>query len=66
MYIKYIVNCWSVFLYHDVYIKAKVIYFEGGLVARGGFCLTGVLSVPRQEDGYRCCPGLSGTILGGP
>ena len=39
MYIKYIVNYWSVCLYHDIHSKTKVIYFEQGLVARGGFCL---------------------------
>jgi len=44
MYIKYIVNCWSAFLCHDIHINAKVIYFERGLVrgggvVAGGFCL---------------------------
>ena len=44
MYIKYIVNCCSVFLYHDIHFKVKAIYFEQGIVAprgsvAGGFCL---------------------------
>jgi len=42
MYIKYILNYWSVCLYHDIHSKKKVIYFEQGLIVRGGF-----LSVPR-------------------
>jgi len=33
MYIKYIVNCRFVFLYHDIHSKAKEIHFEGSLVA---------------------------------
>jgi len=37
MYIKYIVNYWPVCLYDDIHSKMKVIYFEQGLVARGGF-----------------------------
>ena len=48
MYIKYIVNYWSVCLYHDIHSKTKVIYFEQGLVARGGLCRRGVLSVPQN------------------
>jgi len=36
-YVKYVVNCRSVFLYHNIQIKAKVIYFERGLFARVGF-----------------------------
>jgi len=36
MYIKYIVDCWSVFLCHDIHSKTKAIYFEPGLVAQGG------------------------------
>jgi len=45
MYIKYIVNySWSVFLYHDIQIRAKLIYFERGFDAprqfvEGGICL---------------------------
>jgi len=39
MYVKYIVNCWSVCLYHDIHSKMDAIYFEQGLVACGGFCL---------------------------
>jgi len=42
MYIQYIVNCWSVFIYHDIHIKANAIYFERGLVAQGG----GVVCIP--------------------
>ena len=49
MYIKYIVNYWSVCLYHDIHSKKNVIYFEQGLVARGGFCRRGVLSVPLEQ-----------------
>jgi len=44
MYIKYIVNYSSVCLYHDIHSKTNAIYFEQGLVARGGFCRRGVLS----------------------
>ena len=50
MYIKYTVNCWSVFLYHDIHIRAKLIYFERGLVARGSFVVGGSLSVPRESS----------------
>ena len=38
---KYIVNCWSVFLYHDIYTRAKLIHFKRGLVAWGGFVAGG-------------------------
>jgi len=47
MYVKYIVNYWSVCLYHDIHSKTKVIYFEQGLVARGGFC---------RRGGFVCTP----------
>ena len=46
MYINYIVLIdLSVCLYHDIHSKTKAIYFEQALVARGGFCRRGVLSV---------------------
>ena len=38
MYIKYIVNYWSVCLYHYIPSETKVIYFEQGLVAWREFC----------------------------
>jgi len=43
MYTKYIVNYWSVFLYLSRHSnsKTKIIYFERGLVARGGFVVGG-------------------------
>ena len=45
MYIKYIVNYWSVnrdihrSVNRDIHSKANAIYVERGLVAWGGFCL---------------------------
>jgi len=53
MYIKYIVNYWSVSLCHDIQSKTNAIYFELGLVARGDFVakkwrLASVI--------YRTCP----------
>jgi len=46
MCIKNIVNCWSVFPYHDIHIRAKLIYSERGLVARGGFVVGGFDGTP--------------------
>jgi len=46
MYIKYIVNYSSVCLYHDIHSKTKVIYFEQGLAAPGGFCRMGFCLYP--------------------
>jgi len=46
MYIKYIVNCWSVCFYHDIHSKTKLIYFEQGFVARGGFVVCGFCVYP--------------------
>ena len=40
------------FLYHNIHPKAKVIYFERGLVARGGFVVRRVLSVPGLTSTY--------------
>jgi len=65
MYIKYIVNYWSVCLYHDIHSKATVIYFEQGLVERGGFvageggrmgdCMYPVLAKPSRADSESVC-----------
>jgi len=54
MYIKYIMNYWSVWLYRGIHTEMKVIYFEQGLVARGGFCRRGVLSVPPSPNVTHC------------
>jgi len=64
MYIKYIVNCWSLCVSYDIHSKKKVIYSERGLVARWGLsvprcslCIVGLLSL-RAFDWYRRCRSL--------
>jgi len=40
--VKFMVNCWPVLLCNGIYDKMKVIYFQRGFVAWGGFCRRGI------------------------